>query len=80
MLKPAREFLMMKIRREERSKCTCGRPAVVVAGKLEDGALFVEFTVGICLKSGAPISECRLAPPTRGELNSMEAALRQNPF
>jgi hypothetical protein len=71
---------MMKIRREERSKCTCGRPAVVVSGRLEDGALFVDFTVGFCLKSGVPISECRLAPPTRGELSSMETALKQTPF
>jgi hypothetical protein len=76
---PAIEF-NMKIRREERSKCTCGRPAMVLAGRLEDGALFVDFVVGICLKSGAPISECRLAPPTASELEELKRALQQQPF
>jgi hypothetical protein len=70
----------MKIRREERSKCTCGRPALVVCGTLEVGALSTSFNVGLCLKSGGPISECRLALVTKQELESMEAEMRQQPF
>ena len=70
----------MTIGSRERSTCACGRPAGAICGKLEEGALFVTFKVSLCLKSGLPVSECRLEPPTASELKSMEMAMQQNPF
>ena len=71
---------MMTVRGEERSKCTCGRPALVICGTIEVGALSATFNVGLCLKSGAPISECRLVPPTSAELQELEIAARRQPW
>ena len=71
---------MMTINREGRSQCMCGRPAMVVSGKLEWGALGTNFTVGICLKSGAAISVCQLAPPSTTELAEMKKLMEGLPF
>jgi hypothetical protein len=53
---------------------------MAVSGKLEWGALGTNFAVAICLKSGAAISVCQLAPPSTTELAELKKLMEGLPF